>query len=172
MPEIIPNWHPIGVHFTIALLSLAAMLYLAAPWLKSQALREQALIVARWNLLFGAGFAVVTAILGWFAFNSVTHDTPSHAAMVTHRNWALAALTLFLLAAGWVLWRPPYPKPRPVFAGLLLVAWATLAVAGWHGGEVVFRYGIGVKSLPKVEQEEAGHDHVMPDEHDAQDHAH
>ena len=36
-----------------------------------------------------------------------------------------------------------------------------LGATGWHGGELVYRYGLGVLSLPAAEGE--GHDHVHAD---------
>lgn len=133
----------------------------------------------------GTAFGVVTAIFGWLAFNSVVHDTPSHVAMVEHRNWALSTLALFLVLTGWSVWR--YRRKvtaTPVtFLVAMLLALALLMTTAWHGAEVVYRYGIGVMSLPKAEKhgtsgEGHAHDHndmhetIMPsDGHgDAHDH--
>ena len=49
MIEIIPNWHPILVHFTIGLLAISTALYAAGYALK----KENLLIAARWNLWLG-----------------------------------------------------------------------------------------------------------------------
>ena len=43
--EIIPNYHPIMVHFTIGLLSISALFYLAGSILK----KENLLVAGRWN---------------------------------------------------------------------------------------------------------------------------
>lgn len=158
MFEIIPNWHPIFVHFTVALLSLAVGLVVVTPFVKSP-LKEQWQTVARWTLWFGAGITIVTGLTGWYAFNTVAHDTPSHAAMTIHRNWAIATITLFLLLAAWsVLWARTSKKLGTVFVVCMVVAGALLASTAWRGGEVVYRYGLGVMSLPKAEGE--GHDHA------------
>ena len=173
MIEIIPNWHPVFVHFTVALWSLAAVFYLSMPLIKSPSLHAQWVILARWNLWLGTAFGVVTAIFGWLAFNSVVHDTPSHVAMVEHRNWALSTLTLFLILTGWSVWR--YRRKMaatPVtFLVAMLLALVLLLTTAWHGAEVVYRYGIGVKSLPKVETpatsgEGTAHDHDHGDAHE------
>jgi len=98
--EIIPNWHPIFVHFTVALLSLAVVLVVVVPFIKSP-LRDQWRTVARWALWFGAVFTIVTGLTGWYAYNTVAHDTPSHAAMTDHRAWAFATIFLFVTLATW-----------------------------------------------------------------------
>ena len=80
--EIIPNWHPILVHFTVALLSISGLLYLAGRALKNANL----LLVARWNLWIGAIITIGTVLAGFYAYNTVAHDAPSHAAMTDHKT--------------------------------------------------------------------------------------
>ena len=89
MIEIIPNWHPLLVHFTVALLSLAVLVHLAVLLPLPAGVRAEGKVVARWLLWLGALFAIATAATGWLAYNSVEHDDISHAAMTVHRNWAL-----------------------------------------------------------------------------------
>lgn len=165
MFEIIPNWHPIFVHFTVALFSLAVGLFVVAPFLKPP-LQEQWRIVARWALWFGAGFTVITGLTGLYAYNTVAHDTPSHAAMTDHRNWAIAAITLFLALAVWSAVRVRRQQALgAVFVGAMVVAGGVLAATAWRGGEVVYRYGLGVMSLPQAESgaEGEGHAHEHAD---------
>lgn len=114
MIEIAPNWHPVFVHFTVALLSVAAFLKLACLFVGSESLRAQWQIVARWNLWFGAGFTLITVVMGWLAYNSVAHDTPSHAAMTDHRNWALVTALVFVLIAIWSMLRARAGKAASV----------------------------------------------------------
>lgn len=171
MFEIIPNWHPVFVNFTIALLSTAVAFHVLTALMKPSKLRHELATLARWNLWLGAGFAIITVFLGFLAYNSVRHDTPSHVAMTIHRNWAIATLIIFLLLAAWSLWRHRAGRSanRP-FLVLLLIGFVVLASTGWLGAEVVFRYGVGVKSLPKAELQgeggvTSGHHHTH--EHDA-----
>jgi uncharacterized membrane protein len=35
MLEIVPNWHPIFVHFTVALLTLAVILSMVTPFIRT-----------------------------------------------------------------------------------------------------------------------------------------
>ena len=160
MFEIIPNWHPLFVHFTVALVSLAAGLFAITPFMKSP-LKEQWQTVARWNLWFGAGFTIITGLAGLYAYNTVAHDTPSHAAMTEHRNWAIVTITLILTLAVWSIIRVRRNQTLgTVFIAAMVIAGGVLSVTAWHGGEVVYRYGLGVMSLPKVEGEGHAHEHA------------
>lgn len=160
MFEIIPNWHPIFVHFTVALFSLAVGLFAATPFIKSP-LKEQWQTVARWNLWFGAGLTIITGLAGLYAYNTVAHDTPSHAAMTEHRNWAIIAITLILTLASWSIVRVRRNQVLgTAFIAAMVIAGGVLASTAWYGGEVVYRYGLGVMSLPKAEGEGHAHENM------------
>ncbi len=163
--EIIPNWHPIFVHFTVGLLSISALLYLAGLTLKKQNL----LIAARWNLWIGAAMTVGTVLAGLYAYSSVAHDGPSHAAMTDHRNWALPTAGIFAALALWAAWTQRGAKVvSPVFVAAMLLASGLLAVTGYKGGEAVYRHGIGVMRMPEVQGDggHGSHSHGdMPEHH-------
>lgn len=161
MIEIIPNWHPIFVHFTVALLSTSLGLFVLATILGKQDINEPLLIVARWNLWIGATISIITVAAGWYAYNTVDHDTPSHLAMTEHRNLALITFALMIPLAIWSFstYRKKQPPAR-IFVGAFLIVGALLGATAWHGGEVVYRYGLGVMSLPKVDTHNHGaHSH-------------
>lgn len=201
MINIIPNWHPVFVHFTVALLSIATIIHLLSRFLPGGELAGQLTIVARWNLRLGVGFTLLTVAAGWYAYNTVSHDAPSHIAMTDHRNWAVVTFALFLGAACWEYFLSRLGNSnfssktrraaktaqvaRPgasvkanavslmnwnngrgwLFTGLLVIAAGMLLSTAWHGGELVYRHGLGVMSLPKSEgpghpnEHGAGHDH-------------
>ena len=160
MIQIIPNWHPVFVHFTVALLSLAVIFPLVDKVLNNARLKEQLQIMARWNLWLGTGFGIVTALAGWDAYNTVEHDAASHAAMTLHLYWALATLAVFVMLSSWSIWRTyTNRKNGALFTVLLLAGGALLLSTAWHGGELVYRYGLGVMSLPQSAPAGDGHDH-------------
>jgi len=160
MFEVLPNWHPLFVHFVVALLSMSTLFFVALKILATHKLHGTLKIMAYWNLWLGTGFAVIAAVAGWFAYNSVAHDTPSHTAMTDHRNWALVTLSVYIIVTLWS-WKH-YKSVKTVsmmFTFVMVLASTLLVSTGWRGSEVVYRYGLGVMSLPKVEGEGHAHEH-------------
>ena len=168
MIEIIPNWHPIFVHFTVGLFTAATAFYVLAyssSYLKviPKAISDELEIVARWCLWAVALIVILTVLAGLNAYDTVRHDAISHEAMTEHRNWALPTAGAILLLAIWSGWR--YYKrrvPTITFIIAVLIVQGLLFITAWHGAELVFRYGLGVISLPQAEGE--GHHHHHHDE--------
>lgn len=151
-----PNAHPILVHFAYALSVTAFASYAMAALAPSEKWRSSLRPAADWMLAFGALAIIATIAAGFQAYYTVAHDGPSHAAMTTHRNWAVPSGVAILLLA---LWRwTSRSRPAPfIFVVLLAVAAVSLSVTAWWGGKIVYGYGLGVKSMPTVTGE--GHDH-------------
>jgi len=155
--EIIPNLHPTAVHFPIAL-TLTAFCFLLAARIGGEARATQWAAIGHWTLRLAALTAVVAAIFGGQAFNSVDHDEAGHVAMLLHRNWALPTAAALAVVGIWDVLRY---RALQVPDGVLLLACALLAGAvaatAWLGGELVYRHGIGVRAHPGNVAHE--HDH-------------
>lgn len=150
MIEIIPNWHPILVHFTIGLLGGSVVLFIAGTFARQRASAAGLLTAAYWNLWLGAGITFVTVAAGYNAFDTVAHDQPSHTAMIEHQYWALATAALFWSLALWSTWgQRRGRRPSASFLSALVLATALLIITGFKGGELVYRHGLGVMSLPQ-----------------------
>lgn len=174
MIEIVPNWHPIWVHFTVGLLIIGTLFYALAFAIKTNAFANQALIVARWNLVAGLLFAVAALVTGFLAAGSVAHDNPGHANMLQHRNWAWIAASTFIIAVVWlgIQWRKAENKASLPVLVLLLAGSAALGVTGFKGGANVFEHGLGVQRLPDLGAHDHGADaHEHPAESEAHEHA-
>lgn len=155
MIEIIPNWHPIFVHFTVALITTSVgfygLAYITSLFKKAiWPLANEFEVVARWCLWVGALITIFTVMAGLYAYYTVGHDEISHEAMHEHRNWALPTATAIVLVAGWSIWRSFHQKTVTlIFFLVLIIVEGSLISTAWHGSELVYRYGLGVMSLPK-----------------------
>lgn len=157
MIEIIPNWHPILVHFTVGLLATSVALHFAAVLIRKETLRAQIIIVARWNLWIGTAITAITVLAGLHAFSTVPHQLESqHLAMLDHRAWALGTAALFAVLALWCGFFAH--RGKFLFLALLAAAGMGLAATGYKGGELVFRHGLGVMPQPAM-PEKHHHDH-------------
>ncbi|PIP81045.1 MAG: hypothetical protein COW84_01970 [Gammaproteobacteria bacterium CG22_combo_CG10-13_8_21_14_all_40_8] len=159
MITIIPNWHPIFVHFTLVLLTLSGIVQLSL-WVNFTKNVQLTLIqTQKWLTILASVCVVLTVATGGYAFNTVNHDEPSHLAMLDHRFWALITSATFLLGAVFYFL---LPKLRSKLSSVFFVtAMILVSVTGYKGAELVYRHGLGVMSLPKTTGE--GHQH----QHDA-----
>lgn len=165
MIEIIPNWHPVFVHFTVGLLFVSAVIFFIAILIRKEKLREHLLIVASWNLWLGTIITVGTVLTGLYAFNTIPHQFEAqHLAMLDHRKWALGTAAIFTVLSVWsfiatLYSKAPFPRwANAVFVILLFTAAASLTATGYKGGELVYRHGLGVITQPTA-QEDNHHDH-------------
>ena len=167
MFEIIPNWHPFFVHFTIGLLLTSVLLFVASHFVKDAKghVKDHVVIAGKWMLWVGALFTLATVATGFYAFATVAHDDPSHLAMKDHRLWALGTAGIFVILAGISFLQDRKNKPLAGwFTPALVIGAVLLGVTGYKGGELVYRHGLGVMSLPEAEGE--GHTHEEGEGHD------
>lgn len=69
MPEIIPNYHPILVHFTIALTSTSfGTMILSYLFAFKPSIQKECQIVSRWCIWLAAIVSVFTVIAGFHAY--------------------------------------------------------------------------------------------------------
>jgi len=160
MPEIIPNYHPMLVHFTVALIT-TSLGTLILGWLlaRRKTLQQECFIVSRWCLWLGALASILTIVAGFHAYYTVAHDAISHRVMTIHRNWALTTFGLIWVMTiwSWLLWIKKR-TPNWLYTTGMLIIFGLVMTTGWYGAELVYRYGIGVKSLPQAET--VGHNHT------------
>lgn len=158
MIEIIPNWHPIWVHFAIGLLGAGTLFYTLTCFGSAHAWSNQALVAAHWNLISGTLFTLLALWTGWLASGTVTHDDLGHINMMAHRNWALITTAIFVLACVWIglqLFQSE-TKPKLLLLLLLFAGSTSLAITGYKGAANVYEHGLGVQRLP----DSNGHDHA------------
>lgn len=108
--EIIPNWHPLFVHFTVSLVSTAAIFFVFSYLFSrvSQPSRRFVVeleIAGRWCLWVVSIITFGTILTGLYASYTVKHDELSHIVMTTHKKWALMTTTAILLLGIWSFWQ-------------------------------------------------------------------
>jgi uncharacterized membrane protein len=140
-----PGWHPVVVHFPLALVVTAALLLCAARLLPQESRAATLAVVGTWNLCLGAAAALLALATGLAAVIHLQVDPDARLAISLHVRWAMfSTLVLVLLS----VWRgagvAPPSRPSWLFTALLLGATAAILVTGYRGGENVYRYGIGV----------------------------
>ncbi len=159
MTELIePNIHPILVHFAYALAITSMISYWLSGLGNSEDRKASLRAAADWMLAFASLAIIATIAAGFQAYYTVAHDGPSHAAMTTHRNWAVLSGTAILLIALW-RWLKRTKRVNVLFKSLLTLAAISLSVTAWWGGHIVYNYGLGVKSLPTATGDGHDHDH-------------
>ncbi len=150
MPDWAPNPHPFLVHLPIALLAAAAAADLLSLRRPAHGTTRDAA-----TSLYCAG--AVTALAAYFSGLSAAaavRVTPDAALAVTaHFAWADRTTWFFVFFASLRLamsciWRTTARWAVASSCTLSLVGLALLTATALHGGRLVFRYGLGVQSVP------------------------
>ncbi len=149
MGELLPglkallNYHPLFVHFPIALWTAALLFELAARVAKQEGLHRTACAV----LALGALAAVPAVFSGWSAQTSVPDTGPANEVKELHENLMITASILsgVLAAVGlFVLPRKPTAMLRAAFLVGLLVLCGLMAAGADRGALLVYHYGTAV----------------------------
>src|ERR1700723_3922213 len=96
-----PNWHPLVVHFPIALVLSATALLLAARLLRSESVAASAATAGTWNLCLGAAAALVALGSGLSAVLGLDVSAAARQAISVHLKWAMLTTLLLVLLAVW-----------------------------------------------------------------------
>jgi uncharacterized membrane protein len=141
-----PGWHPIVVHFPLALVMTAVLLLWLARLPRLESGAATFCIGGTWNLCMGTAAAVLALASGLAAVMHLQVGVDARLAISLHLKWAFFATLLLVLLS---VWRgagsAPDSRPSWIFLLVLSAAAASLAVTGYRGGQNVYRYGVGVQ---------------------------
>jgi uncharacterized membrane protein len=144
--NLAPGWHPMIVHFPIALTLTAALFLIAAKVLRSEPLAATLATIGTWNLCVGAVAALFALASGLAGVLDLQVGAAAHAAISAHVKWAMFTSLALILAA---VWRgagsAQQSRPSWLFVVVLSAICVALSVTGYLGGENVYRYGVGVE---------------------------
>jgi uncharacterized membrane protein len=151
MMGAIPAWHPLVVHFPVALIVLETFCLTAAFAVPTHRYAATLATVGTWNLCIGAVAVFLALGTGLGAVIGLHIGAAAHAAVSAHVKSAFVTTVLVLLAA---LWRsvgmPAQARPSPVFMVILWMATTSLLVTGYRGGQNVYVHGIGVEAAASL----------------------
>ncbi len=143
---MVPGWHPLVVHFPIALTLSGGACLLAARLVRSEPLSETLATIGTWNLCGGAVAALFALGTGLASVLDLQVGAAARVAISTHVKWAMFTSMALLLAS---VWRgagsAPGSRPSWLFVAVLSAICVALAATGYFGGENVYRFGVGVE---------------------------
>ncbi len=143
--NLVPGWHPVVVHFPLALVVTATALLSAARILRREDHVATLAMVGTWNLCLGAVAAMFALATGLAAVFGLHVGLAAHQSISLHLKWAIFTTVALLLLA---VWRgaggAQNSRPSWIFILMLAVMTAALIVTGYRGGENVYRHGVGV----------------------------
>ncbi|HEX5133379.1 MAG TPA: DUF2231 domain-containing protein [Candidatus Krumholzibacteria bacterium] len=130
------RWHPVLVHFPVALIVTAAVAELAGAARKDPV----PMTAARFMVHAGAWTAVVAALAGFARADSITIGPEISHAFAIHRIAGIITPVIAFLAAGLAdgVRRSGQIWELFLYRIVLLLAVAAACVAGFYGGELVF----------------------------------
>lgn len=145
MIQLVPGWHPLIVHFPLALIATGAVCLSMARMLPARGNAGTLAIVGTWTLGFGTAGLFLALGSGLAAVIDLKVGIAAHRAISAHVKSAILTTVLVLLAA---IWRcvavAQESRPSWAFLVVLWVATSSLVVTGYRGGQNVYRYGVGV----------------------------
>jgi uncharacterized membrane protein len=145
--DLLPGWHPVVVHFPLALILTATVMLTLAQLLRGERLAATLATVGTWNLCLGAVGVFLALGTGLAAAMNLDVGVAAHQAIARHVKSAVVTTLFVLLAAVWRgVGTPPSSRPSWPFLVVVWAATAALIVTGYRGGQNVYRYGIGVSS--------------------------
>lgn len=136
------NIHPMFVHFPVALLPAAFLLFGLGIFLKNPQLN----FAGRACLYMGTAGALAALATGLLAEGSIPHNNTIHVMMQTHKAVAWAALLLSGALSAWSFFNTEHrPKAAWVFLALLGLANLVVMLGADIGARMVYLEGAAVK---------------------------
>ena len=135
------NLHPLVIHFPLAFLMGAALLYVAAWIFKSDRFAHSAFVV----LILGALSLAGAVATGLYAEQGVMLALSVREQLLRpHKSAMLATLAMCTMLTVWAIRARPFPKKgRWLFLLLLLVMVGVMTAGADFGGRMVYDYNAG-----------------------------
>lgn len=141
--EAMPNLHPIVIHVPIVLLTMGLLLDMLSVLRKDSHFE----LFGRWSQVTGTVGLAVGVLTGLLAKSGVSVSDEGRIFLETHEQIAFGVIAL---ASSLLLWRISNrmllpSRNRAAYFLLSVVLVGLMWVGAWYGGELVFRFGVGVQ---------------------------
>jgi uncharacterized membrane protein len=135
------NYHPLLVHFPIAFIYGAALLYFLASISASESLKWTAL----WMLALGAISAAIALTSGFYAAPGLMVSQSVRSELLRHHKHLMVSASILTGALTiWALATRPMPtRGRYIFLAGLTAVMLLIAAGADLGGEMVYSYNAG-----------------------------
>ncbi len=135
------NVHPLVIHFPIAFLMGAALLYVAAWLWKSERVAYSGFVM----LVLGALSLAAAVATGLYAEGGVmVHLSVRAQLLAPHKRLMLVTSGVCAVLTGWAMLARPFPKKgRGLFLFLCLAMIGVMTVGADFGGRMVYDYNAG-----------------------------
>jgi uncharacterized membrane protein len=130
--------HPLLVHFPIALWTGAGIAE-AGGWIAGEPLWW---CVSYACHALGIVMAPIAMVFGFLDYRTIGHEHPAQNTAVTHMLAMSTAWLFFVMSLG-LRGLTPAATPSIWASVAAFVALAAMMIGGWHGGQLVYRYGVG-----------------------------
>ncbi len=140
---MMPNIHPTIVHFPIALLIVAFFFDASGALLKKVELTR----VGWWCQSVGTVSLLAAVATGLLAKERIVVDSAAMPTLDAHEQIAFLSASAFVVLLFWrVSLKTKIPdRMRFLFWAFYSIGVSAVALGAWYGGEMVFRFGLGVK---------------------------
>ena len=149
--------HPALVHFPITLLLLASVFGILSLFLKRDVWNDMAIK----SLIVGVIFFPLAVITGLMEEQNLEHNEAMHEMLLTHKYLGITLLFYYQILLLWYWLRKKLIGNKEYIAWVLslLIGSSLIGYQGYLGGEMVFKYGAGVKAMEGGMKSTGGHDH-------------
>jgi len=162
--SLVPNVHPMLVHFPIAFWLGALLLSGLGVWRAKTGLFEVGRLLLHLGTLSGA----VAIVSGYLAAAELGHSAPGHELVHVHRNWMIVAsgLSLAISIVMFAFRNRHETRSRLAQVGLLAGLAAVVTLGADRGAALVYGYGVGVRGEAPASQGEQGAHESTPHTHE------
>jgi uncharacterized membrane protein len=140
------HWHPMMVHFPLALTLTGFFCLLLSRLLQHKPLHASLAACGTWNFVIGGVTALMTLGTGLAAAWHLQLHGGAQYSVSRHVSWAVCTSQLVVLLGLWRAFGNRVDRtPTLLFLAIALIACGGFIVTGYYGGENVYHYALGVR---------------------------